>query len=323
VTGIGSLPGTDPVEAQRLVLGELPQLPHLVELPGRGPGAEMIGRTAALLVDLPVEIVPSGWRLASRPGRDLRRARDMLHRDLDALEAIAGTHRGPLKIQIAGPWTLAACVELASGHKVVSDGGAVRDLIDSLAEGLEAHLAAVRSRLPDASVVVQLDEPAVTSVLNGSVATPSGYGTVGAIEPSVVRDGLAQVFDVVRPGRRVIHSCAADVPVALLRSAGADAISLDLRTVSADGLDALGEAVEAGLSLWAGAIPATDASIDSASTFGRIRDLWSQLGFPAGRLATDVVATPACGLAGASASYVRTALRVLREVGERLLEAAA
>ena len=55
-TGIGSLPGTDIAEAQRVVLGELPDLPHLPELPDRGPGADMIGRSAALLVDLPVEL---------------------------------------------------------------------------------------------------------------------------------------------------------------------------------------------------------------------------------------------------------------------------
>ena len=44
-TGVGSLPGTDMVEAIKLVFGELPDLPHLPELPGRGPGAELIGRT--------------------------------------------------------------------------------------------------------------------------------------------------------------------------------------------------------------------------------------------------------------------------------------
>src|SRR5690242_8050660 len=88
-TGLGSLPGTDPTDAAALVLGELPDFPHLPELPGRGAGAEMIGRTAALLVELPVEIVASGWRLAAHPGRDLRRARDFLARDLDALEAQA------------------------------------------------------------------------------------------------------------------------------------------------------------------------------------------------------------------------------------------
>ena len=36
-TGIGSLPGTDIAEAQRIVLGELPNLPHLAELPAGAP----------------------------------------------------------------------------------------------------------------------------------------------------------------------------------------------------------------------------------------------------------------------------------------------
>jgi hypothetical protein len=74
-TGVGSLPDVDPPEAVRLVFDELPDLPHLPELPARGPGADLTGRTAALLVDLPVELTPAGWRFAGRPGRDLNRAR--------------------------------------------------------------------------------------------------------------------------------------------------------------------------------------------------------------------------------------------------------
>jgi hypothetical protein len=56
-TGIGSLPGEDPREAARLVLGELP-VPHLPELPARGPHADLAGRGAALLADLPVDLQP-------------------------------------------------------------------------------------------------------------------------------------------------------------------------------------------------------------------------------------------------------------------------
>src|SRR5215468_495396 len=84
-TGLGSMPGTDPDEAIAVVLGELPSLPHLPELPARGPGADMVGRTAALLIDMPVETTATGWRLAERPGRDLRRAAGLLAADLDAL----------------------------------------------------------------------------------------------------------------------------------------------------------------------------------------------------------------------------------------------
>src|SRR5690606_19205936 len=55
-TGVGSLPYDDPREATRVVLGELPDLPHLPELPGRGPGADMIGRAAAILAELAVDL---------------------------------------------------------------------------------------------------------------------------------------------------------------------------------------------------------------------------------------------------------------------------
>ena len=87
-TGIGSMPGTDPAEAANVVVGELAVLPYLAELPGRGVGADMIGRTAALLVDMPVEVVPSGYRTAARPGHEYRRAVDLLKWDIDALEEV-------------------------------------------------------------------------------------------------------------------------------------------------------------------------------------------------------------------------------------------
>ncbi len=67
-TGVGSMPGTDPLETMRLIVGELPGLPFLAELPGRGPGADLTGRTAAMLVELAAETTPRGWRLAGLPG---------------------------------------------------------------------------------------------------------------------------------------------------------------------------------------------------------------------------------------------------------------
>ena len=143
------MPGTDPAEAMRIVLGELPDLPHLAELPARGPGADLTGRTAALLVDLPVETTPTGWRFAGRPGRDLSRARSLLSSDLDALEETAGGYQGPLKVQVCGPWTMAATIELArSQDPALADPGAVADLTESLAEGVRAHVARCASASP-------------------------------------------------------------------------------------------------------------------------------------------------------------------------------
>src|SRR6266545_2176675 len=111
-TGIGSLPGTDFAEAVKIVFGEVPDFPHLPELPARGPGADMIGRGAGLLVDLPVEIYAGRWRVTARPGRDARVTRDLLERDLDAVTEHAAEYTGPLKVASAGPWTLASSVQL-------------------------------------------------------------------------------------------------------------------------------------------------------------------------------------------------------------------
>ncbi len=315
-TGIGSLPGTHPGEAVRLVFDELPDLPHLPELPARGAGADMVGRSAVILAELPVEIQPSGWRLTSRPGSDLRRARDYLSRDLDALQQHAEGYTGPLKVQVAGPWTLAASVELPSGHRVVSDPGATRDLAESLADGLRAHLAGVRQRVPDARLVVQLDEPSLPAVLAGQTPTPSGYGTVPAVARPIATQTLESLLAVAPEGARVVHCCAADVPVALLRDAGADAISLDVALI--DDQDALGEAIDAGLSLWLGVVPSTDSAIAVDSARDPILQLWKALGFPVEQLAGSVVPTPACGLAAASEAYARRALSIIRDVGRAL-----
>lgn len=323
VTGIGSLPGTDVVEAARLVFGELPDLPHVPELPGRGAGADMIGRTAALLVDMPVEIVVGEWRLTAHAGRDLRRARDFHGWDVDAVDAAAGDYTGPLKVQAVGPWTLAAGVELHTGHRVVSDHGAARDLAASLAEGLRGYLTELRRRVPGAVPVLQLDEPSLPAVLAGRVPTPSGYGTVRAVDSAVARDALREVLAVVPAGARAVHCCAPDVPIPLLREAGADALSLDAALLSAAQYDALGEAVDGGASLWLGLLPGTDADVTLDVARDRLYRLWSDLGFAPKQLADAVVPTPACGLAGASPRYARRVLSLLRDVGTAMQDDAA
>jgi methionine synthase II (cobalamin-independent) len=314
------MPGSDIDETQGVILGELPVFPHLAELPARGAGADMIGRGATLLADLPVEIQPSGWRLTAHPGQDLRRARDFLSRDLDVLEAQAATHSGPIKVQLTGPWSLAANIELPSGHRIVTDHGATRDLVESLVEGLGAHLGELRRRLPNARLVVQLDEPSIPAVLHARVPTPSGYGTARAIEDTVVRQALEQVLAVIPEGARVVHCCAADIPIELLHQAGVNAISFDPAQVSTRQDDALGTAVEAGVSLWVGVVPSADADISLRSARRPIDTLASHLGIAPDGLAAAVVPTPVCGLAVASPAYARRALAVLTELGRALTD---
>jgi methionine synthase II (cobalamin-independent) len=315
-SGVGSLPGTDPAEAMRLVVGELPDFAHLPELPGRGAGADMIGRTAALLVDLAVDLTPAGWRLVPRSGMDQRRAQEFLARDLDALYDVAERWTGPFKVQAAGPWTLAAALERTRGDRAVVDPGARRDLAQSLAEGITAHVESVAARLPGAQVVVQLDEPSVPAVLQGGLPTVSGFGKLAAVEATVVEQELAAVIGAL-PGAVVVHCCASRAPLELFRDAGAAAVSFDLGLVQ--DLDAVGTAIEAGTHLFPGVVPGTDTTLGTPkATASRVQAWWRELGFPPDDLAAAVTLTPACGLAGATPAYARSAMAHVREAAKYL-----
>lgn len=328
-TGIGSLPGTDPVEAANIVLGELPDLPHLPELPKRGLGADIIGRTAGLLVDLAVEVVPTGYRVTARPGADHRRCVDLMQRDLDAFEEAAERtgRMSRVKIQLAGPWTLTSDIELPRGHRVLTDHGALREFTASLAEGLAAHVDEVRKRI-GAEVIVQLDEPSLPAVLAGALPTPSGLGTVSAVAEADARDTLGTLIEAARTATGqpvIVHCCAPLPPVALIRSAGADAIALDatlLAGTPATLADQLGEVWDAGTILLLGLVSGTDPAtpLSLADAAGPALQLVDRLGFPRGVLATRAVPTPTCGLAGASADWARRALTLVRDVGRAFVE---
>ncbi|CAM5616828.1 Methionine synthase II (Cobalamin-independent) OS=Streptomyces griseomycini OX=66895 GN=FHS37_007015 PE=4 SV=1 [Streptomyces griseomycini] len=251
---------------------------------------------------------PSGWRIGDRPGRDTRRARSWLGEDLDALEEFTQEYQGPLKVQAVGPWTLAASLELRNGEAALSDPGACRDLAASLAEGLRLHLAEVGRRVPGAQLVLQLDEPSLTAVLRGRVRTASGYRTHRAVDRQTVEATLRDVVGVHGGGPVVVHSCAPDVPFALLRRAGAAAVSFDFSLLTERDDEAIGEAVENGTRLFAGVVPGTDAPLsDPAGSVMGVRTLWRRLGLRPGLLPEAVTVTPACGLAGASPEYARTA----------------
>jgi methionine synthase II (cobalamin-independent) len=310
-TGIGSLPGEDAREASELVLGELP-VPHLPELPGRGWHADLAGRGAALLADLYVDVQPTGWRIVPRPSRDGRRAKDLLARDLDAFEAAAhGSPPEVLKLQATGPWTLATLLELHRGDRVLADHGAVKDLAQSLAEGLRRHLADVHGRFPSTTLALQLDEPSLPAVLQAGVPTSSGFATLRAPTPQTAREHLRTVLEVTE--HTVVHCCAPRPPVDLLVSAGAAALSLDAAMLDARDDDDLGAALEQGTGLLLGVLPATGSTVTDVRTVlrtvGRLRD----------RVGVQQVAlTPACGLAGATPAYARAAMKRLAEAAGEL-----
>lgn len=316
-TGVGSFPGEDFAEAMRTVLGELPELPHLPELPARGVIAAMTGRTLAMVTELGFDLQPAGWRLTGASGVDHRRARSLLAQNLDVLEEQASGYVGPLKLQVAGPWTLAATVERPRGDRLLADVGARRELAQALALGIAQHVADVRRRVPGASLLVQIDEPALPSVLAGQVPTASGFHRHRSVDAPIASAALEWAFTSVAEAgaSSVAHCCAGEAPIGLFRGAGAGGVSIDLSVLAASGYDELALCIDAGQRVLLGVIPSVDppSAPTARGVHDRVLRLLDMLGFDPDEVSGQLVLTPACGLAGASPSYARAALRVLRE----------
>jgi len=297
--------------------------------------------------------------VTARPGRDHRRALDLLRFDIDALDAAcAGPRPEWVKVQAAGPWTLAAAVELHTGHRVLTDRGAVREFAGSLGEGLRAHVAEVAERT-GARVLVQLDEPSLPAVLAGTLPTASGWGTVRSVSAQDAQDLLRDL--VAGLGAPVVvHCCAPNPPVRLLAPVGVAGIGIDATlpvfsgpTALPAALDALGEVWDAGTPLLLGLVPAlppkrTRSASNSSRAAGeasrrespdadrgsddlgapsalrtlarRAFDLADRLGFDRSRLAELAVPTPTCGLAGATPDWARRAMSLSRELGRAFVD---
>jgi methionine synthase II (cobalamin-independent) len=318
------MPGTDPAEAAAFGVGELPDLPYLPELPARGLGADLIGRTAALLVDLAVEVMPSSYRVTAKPGVDHRRAVELMQRDLDAFQdAVDKASPTAVKVQLAGPWTLAAGIELPRGHRVLTDHGALREFTESLGEGLARHADELERRT-GRPVIVQLDEPSLPAVLAGALTTPSGLGTVNPVAESDATDLLRRVVEAAnRPV--IVHCCANRPPVALFHQAGATAIALDATLLSgapAALIDEIGEAWDAGAHFLLGVLPTNEPAEPPtlAEAAAPALTLVDRIGFPRTILATRAMPTPACGLAGATEAWAKRALALVRDVGKAFVE---
>ncbi|MBW8171858.1 methionine synthase [Ornithinimicrobium sp. Arc0846-15] len=330
VSGIGSWPGVDSRNTIRMVRDlfldaakeGLEALPYLPELPDRGPGADMIGRTANILVDLPVDVQPQGWRMVDHPGRDAERALSYRRQDLDELAEAYDGYSGALKLQVVGPWTLAANVWLPLGDRVLSDLGATRDLGDSLAEGVSGHIARVQRLIPGVSITLQIDEPSLASVVRGRVRTESGYSVIPAPDAAAAAHVLAGVVKQAQGAgavSTVIHSCASGSPIGVMRDSGAAALALDTSMLGLAGWDSVAEAFEAGTDFYAGLFQPSQTPVHYAQSHDALVRRWQEIGLSLASL-QRVTVTPACGLAGVTPAQAREATARTIEVATALLE---
>lgn len=296
-------------DAAKWVVDHWSELPHLAELPARGPWSSMIGRAGAFLPGLPLDLTAHGWRVVSVDGADQRRIEVHLRSDIDALEDALAGERMAIKTQVAGPWTLAAAIEGSTGRALLQDRGACRDLAQSLAEGIAMHVEQVRRFASE--VIVQIDEPSITGIRRGAGAT-----WVSA--PRIPDDEeIASAWRSLRervPGALVLHCCAPQVPIDLASTF--DVVSLD-GSLDQD-QEALGAWLDVGRPIWWGINPTPDRS----ASVTQVRTALSRLGFR-DRVSERISLTPMCGLAGYSPTQAEAVVRNLRDLRAALQEADA
>jgi hypothetical protein len=181
------------------------------------------------------------------------------------------------------------------------------------------HVAELERRLPGTSFVVQIDEPALPQVIAGSLSTPSGFGTVRAVDTARVGEVLGTVTAALDAFPTVAHCCHRSAPLRLLAAAGFGALSVDLTAIgtSAAELDPLGELIEAGTVLLAGLLPSVRPSgrdVELRHWAAPVLGVFDRLGFGRETLSSRVVPTPTCGLAGADDDWAITAMKLCREL---------
>ncbi|MEV8143859.1 hypothetical protein [Specibacter sp. NPDC078709] len=355
-TALGSWPGTDPVEAAKVSLGIFPSpnLPFLPQLPSRGVGSDSIGRTAALLTELPVDVQPYGWRFVDRPGLDFLRAESALSTDINVLADVVGAGElspSAFKVQSVGPFSLAASIHLHYGERAVRDHGARRDIAQSLAAGLHAHALKVQSAIPGAALTLQIDEPHIAAVLAGSIPTSSGYRTLRAIPRSELRHiwsdlvaaardaGFSQVALNLAPAEKALaeKASAEGMPgdngnsthaaeatswrqaLEIALESGVDAVAVPLNMLDGGHWETLAGALESGMGVWAGTVPASSGQVPASysALVERIMRPWRKLGLAESGL-NQLRITEESGLAQLTPREARAVLSRSLDVAQAL-----
>src|SRR5262249_31436575 len=174
---------------------------------------------------------------------------------------------------------------------------------------------------PGAGIVLQRDDRALPAVIAGEVPTASGLNRLPAPEPADLEAGLRSTISAV-PTFTVVHCCAVSVPFGMIIGAGANAAGCDLSKLGRAGEGGRAQAVEAGLGILAGVIPATGTAAapeppPASQAAQAVTGLWQRLGWPVARnggpagpgsVTAQVVLAPACGMAGATPGYARAAM---------------
>ena len=311
--GLGELPGASIIAAADIVAGETGDLRQLPILPARG--VDVVGLTTGILPGINVDAGPRSWVLSARPQLRTRRMWDRVEADLDQCEQAWGTRIDAVKIQVAGPWTLSASIELSNGHRALTDAGALRDLTESLIAGIQEYSTDVRARF-DTEVYVQLDEPLLAQVREGSLPGTSQFDEIPSINDADLGERLSGVIE--RAEVRYLNQTGYPPLWKVAQVAGVETCQVTLDTVcGSEQYDGMGHALAAGMRVGLGMTRAGDDR-DPRHLAVDVARMWDELGLDRTLLTHAVDVHPCGGLANCTLLDAAAALRTARTVADML-----
>lgn len=314
VTSIGSLPHRDADSAASFVLRHHPGMPAAPQLPRRSPLEGMVAQAARGIAgitvgpdgDLRVDLDELDPAAPFRPTFD-----SQSHAGLLAFLSAAAGRTEPVKLQLTGPITLGLALVDAGADPDVAyplAAAAVR------AEGA-ALLELCRRRLPEAPLVVFLDEPGLVR------GNDTGLDAEATID--VLSNALAALEDDAVTG---IHCCGpADWRLPSLAGATVLSVPVELTWVLASASAITAHLEKGGWIAW-GAVPTNEPlGTDPDRLWRRLSAVWCELvqtGCDPVLLRTQALITPACGLAGHGVSQAARALKLASTIATRVTDQA-
>ncbi|MFP3929161.1 MAG: hypothetical protein ACLFUP_09670 [Desulfobacteraceae bacterium] len=337
LTGIGSMPGTDPAGTCRLILDYLPDMPFWPQLADLGPMEDMVVQQSAGLPGLAIR----------QDGRGLEVSRACLEAELtwfydrylaEDVEAFSlgpdrakglyellalikrnGDHKTGrfIKGQSAGPFTMASSIKDSDGRALLYD----QELMEALIKGLSIKLLwQVRTLEKTARrAIVFLDEPVLAGV--GSAFSP--------MDRDQVTDALAEIISYLkkRSDALVGIHCCANTDWSMIFRANPDIVSFDAFGYMESFLlyrEAIVEFLNSGGTIAWGIVPTTETDgLETAESLSQaLEQAFSRVsgwGIDPQTLRQRSILTPSCGAGTLAPDAAAKSIRMLSAI-KRLME---
>lgn len=321
---LSTLPGTDLAIAADVISGETNACRTIPRLPARGLGFDPVGYCCALLPELPITTGPRSWQLSARPQLVSRRLWDHSSRDFDVLEQQWGTTGGyGMQLAVLGPWSLAAEIELANGHRAVTDEGALSDIAEIYSHRMALTLNQLTTRFHAQPRIVIIESQA-SALIAGKIPCTSDFDPIAAINEQRIGQLLHQVVAQIKQTTSAeiyLANRQNQPPIEALKIAASDGLVLNLGAITDSSmLDACGEALAEGSRLCLGCVQLGDDLTTAPKIATTILKLIQELGLESDVLTEQVDITTSQELYPGTLLAAAHALGCATKVQELLLQ---